>query len=93
MAVNTAAPVITFANPTPAIGIQPPNTGFIGQTITINGSSFQPGATVKFGGINATNVTYVSSTQLTAVIAGTTNANNVSVTNPSVYLLQLHLTC
>jgi hypothetical protein len=53
----------------PAVmGVAPgsgPTTG--GTTVTINGSNFQPGSTVAIGAVQASSVTYVSSTQLTAV--------------------------
>jgi hypothetical protein len=56
-----------------------PNSGPAagGTTVTITGSGFTPSATVKFGNVAATHVTYVSSTKLTAVVpaqaAGTHN--------------------
>jgi hypothetical protein len=52
-------PTITSLNP--ASG---PATG--GNTVTINGSGFAPGATVAFSGTPSTAVTYVSGTQLKA---------------------------
>lgn len=45
----------------PAIG---PAAG--GTVVTISGSNFKAGATVRFGGIPATNITVVNSTQITA---------------------------
>ena len=71
-----AAPAITTISP--AGGIVTGAT-----TITITGSGFITGATVTFGGVPATNVTFVSATQLT----GDTPANPVGpvtvvVTNP-----------
>ncbi len=53
-------PHITGTNPT---------TGAItgGTTVTFTGASFQPGATVSFGGAPATNVRVVDSTTITAV--------------------------
>jgi hypothetical protein len=54
-----------------------------GDSITISGSNFISGATVTFGGIPATSVTFVNSTTLTAV-APVQNAGtyDVVVTNP-----------
>jgi len=74
----------------PSISSVSPSTGSTagGTTITINGSAFQSGATVKIGGVAATNVTFVSSTQLTAVTPmGPANEQatvpkDVTVTNP-----------
>jgi IPT/TIG domain len=62
-----------------------PNTGPVtgGTTVTILGSGFQSGAKVTFGGIAASSVTLVSSTQIQAVSpvspAGTVT---IAVTNP-----------
>jgi hypothetical protein len=73
---NTAAPTLTSVSP--ASG---PTTG--GTTITLTGTGFVSGATVRVGGNNATNVVFVSSTQLTArTPAGNAGARNVRVTNP-----------
>ncbi|HVP52409.1 MAG TPA: FecR domain-containing protein, partial [Terriglobales bacterium] len=43
-----------------------PTTG--GVTVTITGANFDPNAKVMFGNVAASNVTFVSSTQLTAVV-------------------------
>ncbi len=62
-----------------------PNTGLItgGTSVTLTGSNFQTGATVKFGSNAATGVTVVNSTTITAVTpAGSAGAVNVTVTNP-----------
>lgn len=62
-----------------------PTSGFTagGTTVTLTGSNFVSGTTVKFGATSAASVTFNSSTQLTAVTpvvsAGTVN---VTVTNP-----------
>jgi len=56
-----------------------------GTNLTITGTSFQPGAGVRIGGVPATGVTVVSDTQITAstppLSPGT--LNDVDVTNPS----------
>jgi hypothetical protein len=71
------APGITSVNPTKG-----PTAG--GNTVTIVGSGFVPGATVKFGAAAAGTVTFVSSGQLTAVVpAGTAGTVDVSVTTPA----------
>ncbi len=59
-AVLTSLPHITGTNPT--IG---PLAG--GATVTFTGANFQPGATVSFGGLPATNVRVVDSATITAV--------------------------
>ncbi len=74
----TAATVLTLTSVSPSSG---PTTG--GTTITLTGTAFVSGATVRVGGNNATNVTFVSATQLTArTPAGSAGARNVRVTNP-----------
>lgn len=59
----------TYLGPVPTItGISPdsgPSSG--GTTVTLTGTGFASGATVRFGGTAATGVTVVSSTQITAV--------------------------
>ncbi|HET7434288.1 MAG TPA: IPT/TIG domain-containing protein [Thermoanaerobaculia bacterium] len=68
----------SIASVTPASG---PATG--GTTVTINGSAFQSGATVTFGGVAATSVTFVNAAQLTAVTpAHALGFVDVFVTNP-----------
>jgi len=70
---------------TPTVSGVTPNTGPAagGNTVTINGSNFVPGATVEFGSTAATAVTLVSATQLTAVApANAAGSVDVSVTTP-----------
>jgi hypothetical protein len=55
-----------------------------GTAVTLEGTDFVTGATVTIGGASATSVTFVDSTEITAVTpAGTVGARNVTVTNPS----------
>ena len=68
-------PTITSFTPTSG-----PTAG--GTVITISGTNFATGATVRIGGVAATGVTLVSSTQLRATSpAGTAGAKSVQVTN------------
>jgi hypothetical protein len=54
-----------------------------GKNVTINGTGFQNGATVTFGGAAATNIVVVNSTKITAKTpAHAAGAVNVTVTNP-----------
>lgn len=64
----TASETFTYLSG-PTVTSISPNTGPDGggTTITINGTGFVTGATVTFGGIAATDVTFVNSTELTAV--------------------------
>ena len=45
-----------------------PTHSLVGATVTINGSGFTVGSTVSFNGTLATSVTYVSASQVTAVV-------------------------
>jgi ABC-type phosphate transport system substrate-binding protein len=71
--VTTTSGNVTINNQPPTITSFNPSTGEPGTTIMINGSNFTPGATVSFGGTAATNVTYISSSQLTAVVENGTS--------------------
>ena len=73
--VPPTTPTITSFTPTSG-----PTAG--GTVITIAGTNFATGATVRIGGVAATGVTLVSSTQLRATSpAGTAGAKSVQVTN------------
>jgi hypothetical protein len=55
-----------------------------GNTVTLTGTNFAPGATVKFGATASSTVTFVSATQLKAVApAHAAGAINVVVTTPA----------
>jgi hypothetical protein len=58
-----------------------PATG--GQAVTINGGGFTSGATVTFGSKPATDVTFVSSSEITATTPAGSGTVSVTVTNPS----------
>jgi hypothetical protein len=69
----------------PAVASLTPNSGPTagGTTVTVNGTAFVSGATVRIGGVAATGVTFLSATQLRVVTpAGTAGAQTVQVTNP-----------
>lgn len=73
------APSVTLTSISPTSG---PTTG--ATVITLRGSNFASGATVRVGGTAATSVTLISSTQLRATTpAGTAGAKTVMVTNPN----------
>ena len=70
-------PTLTSVSPTSG-----PTTG--GTTITLTGSNFVSGATVRVAGVAATNVVFSSATQITArTPAGTAGARDVQITNPN----------
>ncbi|WP_174990110.1 IPT/TIG domain-containing protein [Pandoraea aquatica] len=68
----TAVPTVTSISPTSGSSIG-------GTSVTITGTGFTPSSTVKFGGNNATNVSYNSSTTLTANAPAGTNTVDVTV--------------
>ena len=70
--------------PAPTIASIAPVSGLIagGTAVTITGANFAAGATVKIGGVAATNVVVASGTSITAVTpAGAVGAVDVVVTN------------
>ncbi len=72
-----AAPVVTMC--TPATGLSAGGTAIT----DLEGTGFQNGATVKFNGVDATNVTFVSSTKLTCdTPANPPGVADILVTNP-----------
>ncbi len=74
--VSASAPTVTSVTPNNGVA-----TG--GTAVTIAGTNFVSGATVSFGGTAATNVIFVSATQITATTpAHAGGAVNVVVTNP-----------
>lgn len=75
----------TYSNEAPSVTVSScsPSTGSGGATVTIAGSGFQAGATVKFGTAAALNVTVPSATSITCTTpTGPTGAVSVVVTNP-----------
>ena len=85
---STISATFNVTGPPPTIVDISPSTGTTtgGSTITITGTDFDDTPTVTFGGISATSVVYVSSTELTVVTpktspAGTAGAVDVVVTN------------
>jgi hypothetical protein len=60
--------VNAVTNPAPSISGIAPTSGSIagGTAVTITGTNFRSGATVKFGGVSATNVSVTSATSITA---------------------------
>ncbi len=75
--VNVILPTVTVTSVSPANGVAAGGT-----PVTINGSGFASGAGVAFGGIAATNVVVVSSSQITAnTPVHSAVSVNVAVTN------------
>ncbi len=57
----------TYNFPAPTILSLNPNSGPVGQSVTINGSNFHPSSTVNFGATAATNVVVVNETTITTI--------------------------
>jgi len=75
----------TYLAPVPTITGTNPNTGLTagGTAVTISGTNFLSGATVKIGGLAATSVTVVAATSITAITpAHAAGGVDVVVTNP-----------
>ena len=75
----------TYIVPAPTVTSVSPSSGPTagGTIITINGTNFVSGATVRVDGVSATGVTFLSGSQLRAnTPAGSAGAANVQVTNP-----------
>jgi len=71
--------------PLPGIASVSPTNGTTsgGTAVTINGANFVSGMTVKFGNASATGVTFINSTQVTAVTpAGAAGMVDVTAQNP-----------
>jgi hypothetical protein len=74
----------TFLNPAPNVTAISPTSGATsgGTAVTITGTGFRSGASVKIGGTSATAVTVVSSTAITAITpVHSSGATSVEVTN------------
>jgi Domain of unknown function (DUF1929)/IPT/TIG domain len=95
----TSGYTYSVVNPPPSVNSIAPNSGTIngGTAVTISGSGFLAGASVKMGGTSASGVTVVSSTSITvtapshaagAVSVVVTNSDNQSdtLTNGYTYL-------
>ena len=85
----STASTFTFGNPVPTTSsLSPTNVQFGASqfTLTVNGSNFVSSAVINWNG-NALTTTYVSSTQLTAVISAanvsSAGAMSVTVSNPA----------
>lgn len=82
---TSVAGAFTYTSSPPAISSVSPSSGDTsgGTVVTITGSNFANGATVSFGGSPASNVSFVSSTQVKASTpAHAAGSVNVAVTNP-----------
>ncbi|GGR27608.1 virginiamycin B lyase family protein [Deinococcus ruber] len=76
----SAADQFTYVS-TPTVASVTPNGGLItgGTMVSVTGTGFSPGMTVKFGGMTASNVNVISSTSLTATSPAMSTTGNVDV--------------
>jgi hypothetical protein len=70
-----------YQSPVTAITSVWPNVGFVGATVSINGSGFSQATAVTFGGVPAASYTVNSSYSITATVAGGASGD-VTVTSP-----------
>lgn len=83
--LNNGFTYTTISGPTPSLSAVSPSSGpFAGGTpITLTGSNFVSGATVRIGGTLAIGTAFVNTTTLTATTpAGTVGSQSVQIVNP-----------
>jgi hypothetical protein len=83
---SAAVAAFTVEEPPSGRSVNPPSGSIDSSTtITLTGSNFEPGATVTFGGVAATSVTYVSETELRVVVPerSTGGAVDIQIRNPT----------
>lgn len=68
-----------YAYGRPTVSSFKPTSGITGSSVTITGTGFVPGATVKFGTLASSTVTFVSTTQLKAIVPNGAVAGKISV--------------
>ena len=79
-ASDSRGDLFTYVGPPLVIGLSP-STAPAASTVTIFGTGFAAGATVKFGAASATEVTVVSANKITAKVPAGTGTVDVTVTN------------
>jgi hypothetical protein len=72
-----------YAYGSPTVTSFTPTSGMTGSTVTITGTGFVAGATVKFGTKPAGSVTFVSGTQIKAIVPNGAVTAKISVTTPA----------
>ncbi|HPA26393.1 MAG TPA: IPT/TIG domain-containing protein, partial [Acidobacteriota bacterium] len=73
-----------YTAPAPAIGAIVPSSGPAGTAVSIYGTNFVTGATVKVGGVTAGSVVVQNASLITCVApANSLGAKDVTVTNPN----------
>ncbi len=72
--------------PTLSVTAFSPKHGAVGRLVAVNGLGFTPGSTVKFNGVAAQSVSFVSSKRLEAVVPPGASTGPVTVTNTTAPL-------
>jgi hypothetical protein len=67
----------------PTVSSFSPASGITGSTVTINGTHFAPGASVKFGSLASPGITFVSGAQLHARVPNGAIPGKISVSTPA----------
>jgi hypothetical protein len=80
---GTVKSAVFYAVAAPTITSFTPTSGITGSTVTINGTNFVQSATVKFGALASSSMTFVSATQLKAVVPSGAVPATISVTTPA----------
>lgn len=75
------APSDDYAYGAPTLSSFTPSSGITGSTVTIDGSKYVPGMSVKFGNLVSPKVTFVSTTQIKAVVPDAAVAGRISVSD------------
>lgn len=68
--------------PVPTISSFSPGAGSVGSRVTLYGSGFSAGAAVTFKGIAASSVSWLSATQLSAIVPSAATTGPIQVTTP-----------
>jgi len=80
--VTSASSFTVTSPPAPTITSFSPNSGFVGQNVSITGTNFTLVSSVTFNGSTATNYQVASSTHLTATVPTGATTGKIAVTNP-----------
>jgi hypothetical protein len=86
---NSTAPAgpvqsaIYYAYAQPTVTSFSPTSGITGTPVTVEGTNFVPGATVRFAGIASPSVAFLSTTQLKAVVPNGAITGRVAVSSPA----------
>jgi hypothetical protein len=72
-----------YAYGRPTVGSFAPTAGITGSTVTITGTHFVPGTKAKFAGLASPSVTFVSTTEIKAVVPDGAVKGKIAATTPA----------